>query len=80
MKDGLHGEHFTSNDIIMTAVNQWVFTTGAGFYECSIQAHGHCWRKCIANGSDYVGKQNFVAQNLLYQIALLCSLYLLQLP
>jgi len=32
--------------------------------------------KCIANGDDYVEKQCFVAGNLLYQIVLLCSLYL----
>ena len=53
MKDGLHGEHFTSNDIIMTAVNQWVFSTGADFYKCSMQALIHRWQKCIDNGDDY---------------------------
>ena len=66
MKDGLHGEHFTSNDIIMTAVNQWVFSTGAGFYECSMQALAHCWRTCKANGGGCVEKW-FIAENLPYQ-------------
>ena len=52
----------------------------ADFYECSMQALVHCWRKCIANGGDYVEKLFIVAENLLYQIALLCSLYLLCFP
>jgi len=34
----------------------------------------------LANGGDCVEKQCFVAENLLYQIVLLCSLYLLQFP
>ena len=33
-----------------------------------------------ANGGDYVEIQCFVAENLLHQIVLLCSLYLLQFP
>ena len=34
-------------------------------------------QKCIANSSHCVEKQHLVAENLLYQILLLCSLYLL---
>jgi len=33
--------------------------------------------KCTADGGDYLGKYCFVAENLLYQIVLLCSFYLL---
>ena len=33
----------------------------------------HCWQKCIPNGGDCTEKQCFVAENLLYQIALCCS-------
>ena len=33
-----------------------------------------CW-KCTANGGDYVEKYCFVAEHLLYQLVLLCSLY-----
>ena len=40
----------------------------------------HHWWKCTASGSDCVKKQHFVADNLLYQMVLLCSLYLLQFP
>jgi len=40
----------------------------------SMQALGHCWQKYIATGGIYVEKQSFVAENLLYQIVLLCSL------
>ena len=42
-----------------------------------MQALFHGWQKCIANGGDYVEKQSFVAENLLYQRALLCSFYLM---
>ena len=31
-------------------------------------------KECIANGADNAEKQNFVAENLFYQIVLLCSL------
>ena len=42
-----------------------------------MQAHVHHRQKCIASGVDYVKKEEcFVATNLLYQIVLLCSLYL----
>jgi len=80
MKDGLRGQHFSSNDAIIQAVKQWATSAGADFYKCGMQALLHLWRKCIANGGDYVEKQCFVAKNLLYQIVLLCSLYLLQFP
>jgi hypothetical protein len=53
MKDGLHVQHFPSNDAIVRVVKQW---DGADFYECGMQALVHCWRKCIANGGDYVEK------------------------
>ena len=42
-----------------------------------MQALVHRWRKYITNGGDCVEKECFVAKNLLYQIVLLCSLYLL---
>ena len=37
-----------------------------------------CWQKCIANGHVCIKKWYFVAENLLYQTVLLCSLYLLK--
>ena len=40
------------------------------FYDHDMQALVHRWWKCIAN----VEKECFVAENLLYQIVLLCSL------
>ena len=49
----------------------------ADAYERSTQALAHCSQKCIANGGAYVEKECSVAKNLPYQIALLCSLYLL---
>lgn len=42
-----------------------------------MQAVVHCWTKCTANGGECVEKQFFLAENFLYQIMLLCSLYLL---
>ena len=44
---------------------------------CSTQAPFHQWQNCIANGGEYIEKMCFVAENLLYQLVLLCSLYLL---
>ena len=56
MRDGLRGQHFPSNDAVIRAVKQWATSAGADFYECGMQALVHCWRKCIANGGDYVEK------------------------
>ena len=56
MKDGLRGQHFPSNDAVVRAVEQYATSAGADFYECGVQALVHRWRKCIANGGDYVEK------------------------
>ena len=64
----------TGDDAIQETVT---FRYGADFYERSTQALVHRRRKCIANGADYVEKYCFVAKNVLCQIVLLCSLYLL---
>ena len=45
------------------------------FYKRSMQALVHCWKKYTANDGDYVEKQCFVAENLLYQIAVFCSFH-----
>jgi len=45
---------------------QWVTSIEVNFYEHGIQALVCCWRKCIANGSNYTEKQHFVTENLLY--------------
>ena len=42
-----------------------------------MQALVRCCQKSIANGGGYDKRQYFVAENLLYQIALLCSVNLL---
>jgi len=56
MKDGLCGQHFPSYDAVVRAVKQWTTSAGADFYERGMQALVHRWRKCIANGGDYVEK------------------------
>ena len=56
MKDELHGQHFPSYDAVVRAVKQWAASAGADFYECDMQALVNRWRKCIANGGDYVEK------------------------
>jgi hypothetical protein len=53
MKNGLRGQHFP-DDAVIAAVRKWVTSTGADFYERSMQALVHRWRKCIANCGDYV--------------------------
>lgn len=42
-----------------------------------MQGPSQHWEKSTANGEDYVGKYYCVADNLLYQIVLLRSVYLL---
>ena len=56
MKDGLRGQHFPNHDAVVRAVKQWVTSAGADFNECGMQAFVHRWRKCLANGGDYVEK------------------------
>ena len=56
MKDGLRGQHFPSNDAAVRAVKRCAISAGADFYECGKQALVHRWRKCVANGGDYVEK------------------------
>ena len=77
MKDGLRGQHFPTNDAVIRAVKQWATSAGEDFYKHDMHALVHRWRKCIANSGYYVEKYRFVAKNLLYQIVLLCSFYLL---
>ena len=54
MKEGLCGQHFPSNNAVVQAGKQWATSTGADFYECSMQALVHHWQKCMASGGDYV--------------------------
>jgi len=56
---------------------QWVTYAGADFYEGGMQALDHRLQKHIANGCENVEKYCSAAENLLYQIVLLCSLLLL---
>jgi hypothetical protein len=56
MKDGLRGQHFPSYDAVVRAVKQWTTPAGAVFYERGMQAVVRRWRKCIANGGDFVEK------------------------
>jgi len=73
MKDGVCGQYFPSNNAIIASVKKWVTSAGADFYERVRQTLIHCWHKCTASGGDYVEKYCFVAENLLYQVVLLCS-------
>jgi hypothetical protein len=41
MKDGLHEQHFPSNETIIAAVKQWTTSSGADFYERGMQALVH---------------------------------------
>jgi len=56
---------------------QWVTSAGEGVYKHKMEALVCNWWKCIANSGDYVEKESTLAENLLYQVALLCSLCLL---
>ena len=38
VKDGLCGQHFPRNSVVITAVEQWVTPTGADFYKCVMKA------------------------------------------
>ena len=64
-------------DVFQQRLQQQCFTSaGVDFYKCGMQVLVHCWWKCIANVDDYAENYCFVAENLLNQIVLLHSLYL----
>ena len=66
---------FSSDD--KDVKDKFVTFACANFYKPDTQALVHCWWICIATGNDYVKKYCFVAENFLYQVVLLYSLYLL---
>jgi hypothetical protein len=65
------------DDAVIAAVRKWVTSIGADFYKLSMQALVHRCQKCIASCGDYAERKCFVAENLLYPMALLCTLHLL---
>ena len=50
---------------------------GTDVYDHGIQALIHHWQKGIAKSDDCLEKRCLVAENLFYQIALFCCLYLM---
>jgi len=73
MKDRPCRQCFPSNYAVIAAVKQWFTSTGADFRKRSMQTLVHCQQECIGNGGDYVERQSFVAENLLYQtVCVLC--------
>lgn len=56
MTDGLHGQHFPSNNVVIATVIQWVISAGVDFYKRGMQVLAHCWEKCIAKNGDYIEK------------------------
>jgi hypothetical protein len=81
MEDGLRGQLYPDNDAVIASVRKRVASACADFYESSIQALVHSWRKCIASGGDWLCETIvFLAENLLYPTALLRALYLWLLP
>ena len=81
-------EHLWRPNIGCDTVRQWVVcfgsgdrqrvtSTGTDIYKCTMQALVHCSQKCTFSGDAYVERQWLIAENLLYQIALICSSYLL---
>ena len=65
--------HFNSGD---SNVKSHVSDIHADVYKHGMWTLFYYWQKCIANNGDSVEK-HFVADDLLYQLVLLCSLYLL---
>jgi len=59
MKDGLYRQHFSSNDAVIAAVKQWISSSGADFYVCSMQVLVHCLWKCTANSGNNIEKGYF---------------------
>lgn len=53
-----------------------VTSAGADFYEHDVQVLVHRWGKCRASGGHCDKKWCFVAENLLCEILVSCSLYL----
>lgn len=62
--DGLHGQHFPSNNVVVT-VTQWVIFAGVDFFllffyfflhKPGTQVLALCWEKCVAKDGDYIEK------------------------
>ena len=56
LKQELGGQHLVDNNAVIDAVKKWTSTAGKEFYQRSIQALVHRWKKCIENGGDYAEK------------------------
>ena len=54
-----------------------VSTVRRWWFKCRMQTLVHHQKKCIASDGDYREKECLVAENLLFRVVVLCSLYLL---
>ena len=69
-----NGDRPVDVSTVMWWIAAVVTSSGADIYKHGMQAPVHRWQKCITNGGDSDEKYCFVAENLLYQEVLLCSL------
>ena len=56
MKLELSGRRFTTNDDVIEAVEEYLQSKDAAFYEQGIRALQHRWTKCVNCRGDYVEK------------------------
>jgi hypothetical protein len=56
MKDGQRGQNFSTNDAVVRAVKHRATSAVADFYWRGMQSLVQRWRKCTANGGDYIEK------------------------
>jgi len=56
LKKFLGGKRFDDNDGLKDAVQKWLTSQVAAFYEEGTQKLVPCYDKCLNNGGKYVGK------------------------
>ena len=56
LKKFLSGRWFDDDDDLKDAVQKWLISQAAAFYEEGIQKRVSRYGKCLSNGGEYVGK------------------------
>jgi [histone H3]-lysine36 N-dimethyltransferase SETMAR len=56
LKEHLRGKKFSSDEEVMSAVNEWFAEVGQSFFQEAVEMLEHRWDKCIRVKGDYVEK------------------------
>ena len=56
LKEHLRGKKFSSDNEVITSVNQWFAEVGQPFFQEAVEMLEHRWEKCVNLLGDYVEK------------------------